>query len=69
MSETSSWITVGELAHAFAADNNAPPATADLAGRTLTCAFENGQVIEHRFATADELTWEITERSRYGALR
>jgi hypothetical protein len=61
MSETSSWITVGELAHAFAADNNAPPATADLARRTLTCAFENGQVIEHRFATADKLAWEITE--------
>jgi len=59
MPDTSPWITVGELAHAFAPDNNAPPATEDLAGKTHAFTLENGQVIEHRFETGDRLTWEI----------
>jgi MoaF C-terminal domain/MoaF N-terminal domain len=59
MPDPSPWITVGELAHAFAPESNAPPVTDDLVGRTLRFALENGQLIEHRFQTGDRLTWEI----------
>jgi hypothetical protein len=66
MADPSPWITVGELAHAFSPDSNAPPPAEDLAGRTLMFALENGQLIEHRFDTGDRLAWEIVEGTGKG---
>ena len=60
MSDTSRWITVGELADSFGPDNNALPPTGDLAGKTLDLHLENGQVIEHRFGRDGKLTWKVT---------
>jgi hypothetical protein len=66
MSESSRWISVGELAHAFGPDSNTPRSTDELAGRTFAFHFENGQTVEHRFETGTELTWVVTEGSGEG---
>jgi hypothetical protein len=66
MPDPSPWITVGELAHAFAPDSNAPPLTQDLAGKTFTFALESGQVIKHRFDAGERLVWEIIEGTGTG---
>ena len=59
MADSTRWISVGELSHAFAADNNTPRATDDLAGKTLGLHLENGQTVEHRFSTGTELQWTV----------
>jgi len=61
MTDSTRWISVGELAHAFAPDSNTPQTTSDLAGRSLTFHFENGQTVVHRFETESELTWTVTQ--------
>jgi hypothetical protein len=61
MTDSTRWISVGELAHAFAPDSNTPPPTSELAGRSLVFHFENGQTVEHRFETESELTWTVTQ--------
>ena len=66
MSDPSRWITVGELAQAFAPDNNTPRSTDELAGRTITLHLENGQVVEHRFDTDAKLAWRMIEGSGQG---
>jgi hypothetical protein len=57
MSEPSRWITVGELAHAFAPDSNAARPTDALVGRSLDLHLENGETIRYRFETGDRLSW------------
>ena len=66
MTDSTRWISVGELAHAFAPDSNTLQATSDLAGKSLTLHFENGQTVEHRFETETELTWTVTQGSGQG---
>lgn len=66
MSDASRWIPVGELAHAFAPDNNAPQPTDDLAGRALDLHLDNGQIVRHRFETGNRLSWTITEGAGQG---
>ena len=66
MPDPSPWITVGELAHAFALDSNAPQPTADLAGRKFIFSLENGQTIEYGFLRGDTLSWRILEGTDKG---
>ncbi|MFH0915426.1 MAG: molybdenum cofactor biosynthesis F family protein [bacterium] len=58
MSDTSRWISVGELAQAFGPDNNALTPTTDLAGKTVDLHLEDGRLITHRFETDSRLSWE-----------
>jgi len=51
MSDDARWISVGELAQAFALDNNTPRSTEDLPVH-LRLHLENGQVVEHEFSPA-----------------
>jgi hypothetical protein len=60
------WITAGELARAFAADNNKPRSTGDLAGRTFELHLENGQTVEHRFESDSRLRWVIAGGTSQG---
>ena len=64
MTDPARWISVGELAHAFASDNNAPPPTDELAGRSLTLDLERGEAVEYRFATSTELARRPLSGSR-----
>lgn len=66
MPDEARWITVGQLAHAFAADNNTPRSTGDLSGQTLQLVFENGQTVEHRFESGTRLQWAVTQGSGAG---
>lgn len=66
MSEVSPWISVGDLAQAFAPDSNTPSSTGELAGITLGLNLENGQLIELRFETGDQLSWAIAEGTGKG---
>jgi hypothetical protein len=66
MSDSTRWISVGELAHAFAPDNNTPRSTDELAGRTLELHLENGQIVEHGFETDAQLTWVMKQGSGQG---
>jgi hypothetical protein len=61
MSDPSPWITVGELARAFAPDSNAAGPTGDLVGRTLDMSLENHQTVRCRFLTHRELSWETLD--------
>lgn len=61
MSESSKWITVGELARAFQSDNYAPKPSGDLAGKQLELHLENGQVFQYRFESADKLFCSLPE--------
>ena len=63
MPDSTRWISVGELAQAFAPDNNTPRATGDLAGRTFQLYLENGQTVEHHFVTGTELHWTVKQGS------
>ena len=62
MAESARWISVGELAEAFGADNYTPPPTADLAGSVHVLNFEDGRVVEYRFlrirSSASRLVWK-----------
>lgn len=77
MNKSSEWISVGELGDAFLPENNCLPPVDDLAGRQLTLHFENGWMIEHRFASDSELVWTTVsgepagqcETERYVATR
>ena len=60
MSDTSRWITVGELAESFGPDSNMAPPTGDLVGKTIDLHLENGQVIEYRFGPEGRLAWKVT---------
>jgi hypothetical protein len=62
MTKPSRWITVGELAQAFAPDSNAGDPSDSLAGRTVRLHFEDGQVTECRFDTADTLSWTVIRK-------
>ena len=66
MTDSTRWISVGELAHAFAPDSNTLQPTGELAGRSFAFHFENGQTVEHRFETETELTWSVTRGSGQG---
>lgn len=61
MSKAPRWISVGELARAFALDGNAPRPTHDLKGRTVSLHLEDGRVTDYRFETGIRLVWKITE--------
>ena len=73
MSGPARWISVGELADAFDADNNAPAQTAELAGSTRTLHFEDGRIVEFRFLSASRLAWktgdDATDETGYFALK
>jgi hypothetical protein len=58
--EPPTWIPVGELAEAFERKSNVLPPTTDLKGMDLRLYFENGWIIEHRFATVNRLLWRET---------
>ena len=58
--EPPTWIPVGELAEAFEGKSNILPPTAELKGMDLRLHFENGWIIEHKFATARRLLWRET---------
>lgn len=58
---TQEWITVGALGDALLPENNCLPPVADLAERILTLHFENGWIIEHRFADESALSWRMVE--------
>jgi hypothetical protein len=66
MSDEARWISVGELAQAFAPDNNTPRCTDELAGTTLRLHLENGQMVEHEFLTGTKLIWRMLEGSGAG---
>lgn len=66
MADESHWITVGELAKAFAPDSNIPRSTADLAGRTFSLYLENGQIVQHRFETESKLSWTVIHGASSG---
>jgi hypothetical protein len=66
MTSAERWITVGELAQAFAPNANVPRSTDDLAGRVLTLHLENGQIVAHHFDTEGKLTWTIAEGTGKG---
>ena len=66
MSDDARWISVGELAQAFALDNNTPRSTEELAGSTFRLHLENGQVVEHEFLTGTKLVWRMLEGSGAG---
>ncbi|MCE5253152.1 MAG: molybdenum cofactor biosynthesis F family protein [Actinomycetia bacterium] len=66
MSDTARWIPVGELAHAFAPDSNAPQPTGELAGRSFDLFLENGQVVRHRFETETRLSWTVLDGAGRG---
>ncbi len=66
MTDSTHWISVGELAHAFAPGSNTPRSTDELAGRTLTFDLENGQTIEHKFDSDALLTWVVKQGSGQG---
>lgn len=57
MSDSARWITVGELAQAFAPDSNKGKSTGGLAGETLRLHLEDGQAFECRFTTDTTLVW------------
>lgn len=61
MADPARWIPVGELAHAFAPDSNAPSPTEELAGTEVELHLENDQVVRLGFETADALTWSVME--------
>ncbi|MBN1460632.1 MAG: MoaF N-terminal domain-containing protein [Armatimonadetes bacterium] len=64
MPDPARWISVGALAQAFASDNNAPPPTDDLAGRSLILHLENGEAVEYRFTSGTKLTRNPLSGSR-----
>lgn len=66
MTNASPWISVGDLAQAFAPDNNTLPPSSDLADQTLHLYFEKGGVIEHRFETDRKLIWNVTAGPEQG---
>ena len=66
MPDAARWISVGELAEAFAPDNNTPRSSDELAGTTLRLHLENGQVVEHEFLTGSKLVWRMLEGSGAG---
>lgn len=65
MAPETPWISVGELADAFAPDNHALPASGDLSGRVVTLSFEDGSAVEFHFA-GSRLTWKATAGERRG---
>lgn len=60
MTDATQWISVGDLAHAFAPDSYSLPISADLAGTSLDLHFADGRIIRHQFETAERLTWAVT---------
>ena len=63
MSEPTRWISVGELAHAFAPDSNAAGLTSDLASKTLNLSLEDGTSLRYRFETKERLYWSAADGS------
>lgn len=59
MSDPARWIPVGDLAHAFAPDSNAPEPSEALAGTDLTLHLENDQIVQIGFESANMLTWSV----------
>lgn len=61
------WIPVGELASGSNNSNKLPPSE-DLVGKDLSLHFENGQIFEYRFKSANKLFWckvSDTKRRRW----
>lgn len=59
MADPVRWIPVGDLAHAFAPDSNAPKPTDDLAGMDLELHLENDQVVRVAFEGPNMLAWSV----------
>jgi hypothetical protein len=57
MGESARWISVGELAEAFGADNYTPPASNDLAGSSHVLRHEDGRALEYRFLPDSKVAW------------
>jgi len=57
MGEPARWISVGELAEAFGADNYTPPASDELAGSSHVLHFEDGRALEYRFLPDSKVAW------------
>jgi hypothetical protein len=51
----SEWISVGALGAAFGPDSNVLPDSTGLVGRSLQIHFDNGWLVEYRFADATRL--------------
>ena len=66
MTDPVRWIPVGDLAHAFAPDSNAPKPTEDLAGTDLELHLENDQVVRVGFESPTTLTWSVVEGTSRG---
>lgn len=60
MTDATQWISVGDLAHAFAPDSNSLPISPELAGTSLDLYVADGRIIRHHFETAEHLTWTVT---------
>jgi hypothetical protein len=67
VSEPARWISVGELADAFDADNFTPPTTADLAGTAHVLHFADGSATEYRFLPESRLSWKAAGGEAGGA--
>jgi hypothetical protein len=57
MSDSSRWITVGELAEAFTPETYAPLATPGLAETTLDLHGQDNQATTYRFKSGTQLSW------------
>jgi hypothetical protein len=66
MSEVSEWISVGALGAGFERDSNILPCSAGLAGRRLRLHFENGWLVEYRFASDTRLERVVLDAGRSG---
>lgn len=66
MADPVRWIPVGDLAHAFAPESNAPEPTGDLAGTDIHLHFENAQVVRVSFETPSTLIWSVIEGASRG---
>jgi len=58
------WIPVGDLEEAFEEKSNVLPPSPDLKGTNLRLNFENGWILEHRFATNRGLLWREASPGR-----
>jgi hypothetical protein len=68
MTDAAAWISVGALGAAFERDANTLPPSPGLAGRRFQLHFENGWLVEYRFASASRLDRVVRDRGRSASL-